>query len=197
VKISTLMSSATLISFFALTLSACASGTGKLPGDGDGDGDDSDDGGDDGDDTASDDDTAVEEEVPSIEDWGSDWVGSAEIISTGDDNYGWTDCIGTLELDVDPDGEVSGDGVCEGDDGGWGGPDSYSLDFNGTIDAEGVLTGIMVVDAGSWGDIDLTVGGAAEDDALQAEFNGEAIYDGWGDNQYILTLAGTFALERE
>ena len=114
-----------------------------------------------------------------------------------DEAYGWDDCEGELELDIDDDGEVDGDGVCVGEDSGdWGGTDEYDLEFEGEIDADGNLSGVLVIEADNWGDVEMTVEGEGEEDDLEAEFEGEVTYEYWG-SEYTLSLEGSFELERD
>lgn len=180
------------------SLSACGEGSTKVEGDntggteepgGTGDEDtDNDDGGDE-----------EEEDTTSIDDFVSDWTGEVSIWSE-EDAWGWDDCSGTLTLDVDPDGEVEGDGLCEGeDDGGWGGPDSYEMDFVGEINDDGELVGTLTVAADGWGDVVMELEATADLDAdrIDGEAAGSTTVSGWGDSEYTLALEAELSLERE
>lgn len=178
-------------------LAACGAGTGKVDGGGDSgaadvggdgaDGGDADSGASDGSDGTG----------TTIEDFVSDWVGSLALRAL-DDAYGWDDCTGELSLDVDPDGEVDGDARCVAeDDGGWGEPDVYEARFAGTIDDDGLVVGVLTVDAGSWGDVEMAVDAVATADGLTGTTAGETTIDGWGDETYTLSLEGELDLTRE
>jgi len=184
-----------------LFLAACASGPVKSDGtdDGSGEGNFEQDTGE-VDDTGQDDDTGdtgdTGEPEPSIEDWEGDWLGALAVYSVGDDQYGWDDCEGSLELDFDDDGEVDGDGVCVGLESDWGDPESYEVEFEGAVDAEGVVTGLLVVEAGSWGDVEMQIDTQATEDGIEGGGNGEVVWDAWG-TEYTLSLQAEFELERE
>jgi len=185
-----------------LVLTACAAGSIKTDDDGDAGSEGttgptnigSDDDTDTDTDTGEEADTAPPE--PSIEDWEGDWVGELTITSVGEEVYGWDDCLGTLEIDVDLDGEADGDGTCSALESDWGDPEEYEVEFEGLMDAEGNLTGTLIVDAGGWGDVSMTVDTLAEPEALGGEASGETTYDGWG-TEYTLSLEAAFALERD
>ncbi len=136
------------------------------------------------------DDDAGEDEVdePSIEDWEGDWVGGFQIDGFGDN---WFDgCEGDLELDVDDDGEVDGDGTCD-----YGGRD-YEVDFSGEINAEGELEGTLTIGFAYAGDVDCELTGAAEGEDLEGEFEGLYYYESWG-TEYEYDVTGSIELERD
>ena len=189
----------------ALLFTACGTGSGSTvlsedPNAGAGDDDIIEDTGaddTDADDTGSGDDGGedTEEPEPSIEDWEGDWIGLVTIESVGE-SYGFTNCEGELAIDIDADGEATGDGVCTGDDGGWGGSDSYDVEFEGEMNAEGELVGMLYVEAGYWGTVENEVSAAGDGDVIEGSFDGYVEYDSWG-GTYTLELDGTFELDRD
>ena len=125
----------------------------------------------------------------STEDWEDDWVGTVVIDAFGDDFF--DGCSGDIELDFDDDGEVDGDGNCDY------GSTLYDLEFEGEVDADGVLTGVLIIDFSYAPDTEVTVEGAAEDeDNIEAKFEGTYIYESWG-TDYEYDLTGSITVSRE
>lgn len=172
-------------------LVACSAGSikGDASGDDDDDADsDTDTDGDVGEDTGD----VDEEEEPeaTIEDWEGDWVGSITLDPFGDDYF--EGCEGELELDVDLDGGVDGDGFCEY---GWSGAD---MEFEGEISAEGVLSGTLIIDFQVAGETPFDVSGGTDgDDALSADFEGTYERSGWGGDGTVYDVTGSFDLDRD
>ena len=161
------------LSFLFLLLAACSSGQVQL--------------GEAGDDTDVSD--TGDAPAPSIEDWEGDWVGQMVLDAFGDDYF--EGCEGDIELDVDDDGKVDGDGFCPYGDSG------AELEFEGEVTADGELTGTMVIDFVYAGPIEVEVAGAAEDtDAIEADFSGTYLYETWG-GDYEYDMTGTIRVERE
>ncbi len=131
-----------------------------------------------------------EEEEATIEDWEGDWVGTVTLDPFGDDYF--EGCEGELELDVDLDGGVDGDGYCEY---GWSGAE---LEFDGEISAEGELTGTLVVDFRVAGETPFDVTGATDgEDGLSADFEGSYERSGWGSDGEVYDVTGSIDLERD
>jgi hypothetical protein len=133
-----------------------------------------------------------EEEEPeaTIEDWEGDWVGTVTLDAFGDDYF--EGCEGELELDVDLDGGVDGDGSCEY---GWSGAD---MEFEGEITPEGELTGTLTIDFQVAGETPMDVSGETDgEDALSADFEGTYERSGWGGDGEVYDVTGSIDLERD
>lgn len=180
---------ATLLSLTILPLLvACSAGT--IKGDA---ADGTDDGSDGGEDTAADtggeEEEEEEEPEPTIEDWEGDWVGTVTLDPFGDDLF--EGCTGALELDVDLDGEVDGDGNCEY---GWS---DAEINFEGEITPEGELEGTLIIDFRVAGETPFEVRGGAEGDDLDAEIEGTYEYTGWGSDGSVYDVTGSIELARD
>jgi hypothetical protein len=158
-------------------------------GEGEGDGEDTD--GDDPDE---------EEEVepdpgPTTADWAGEWFAFIDL--EADTEGGWGDqeigCSGEMVVEIDDDGDATGEGACSVS--GWA---EAGLSFYGEVDADGNLEGTLVFDLGWGGDpADLEVWGSAADDSeILADAEGLLVLGGWG-GDYEVPVFGEFALERE
>lgn len=180
-----------------VAVAGCGEGEGKAEADPTVGDEDSGGTGDEEEDSSSDGDDSDDEDDVSVATWVSDWTGEVEIWSL-DDAYGWTNCEGTLSLDVDPDGEVDGRGLCEAEGDGWGEDGSYELTFTGRMYDDGELDGELLVEAGSWGDVVLEVDAQAEvaDDEIEGDAEGDTEIEYWGET-YTLELEAEFSLQRD
>jgi len=126
---------------------------------------------------------------PTIEDWEGDWTGIFTMNDFGDD---WFEgCQGEVELEIDDDGEVEGDGECPYGD------TTYDLNFEGTITAEGELEGVMMIEFVYAGLTSLTVEGESDGlENINAEFDGIYEYSDWW-NEYAYDISGTIELDRD
>ena len=125
-----------------------------LPGDGPGDDDDAAD-----DDDAPDDDDAVDDDDAGSSPWQGEHEG--EVTMTGE---GWDQeielCDGPVELDVDGEGQLSGDGECQGS---WS--FLFALEFTGQVEETGLAAGEVTQ--------------ALAEDEIVVPFSGQWTQDGW------------------
>ena len=168
----------------------CSCGSGTIKGNIDNNGDVDDGAGDDSGQTEPGDAEPEPEPEPTIEDWEGDWVGIVVIDPFGEDYF--EGCTGELELDVDLDGEVDGDGYCEY---GWSGA---GMEFEGEITAEGDLSGTLIIDFQYAGEtyFDLT-GGPDGEDTLVADFEGLYEITSWGGDTTTYDAFGYVSVDRD
>jgi hypothetical protein len=109
--------------------------------------------------------------------------------------WDWEVCEGEVELEVDDDGAFVGDSLCESES-DWG-TREYPVEFEGTINDDGDVEGVVVVEV-SWGgggdqSIEGELSGDAESDELVIDWisemsfgggnggGGDAEVEGWAD----------------
>lgn len=140
-------------------------------------------------DSDTDDEDPVEDPGPSTEDWAGGWFASVNLEAEGDFGGGQeVRCEGDLGFEFYDDGEVVGDGLCSV--GGWA---EATLSFEGEVDADGNLDGILLFSQEWIGESELGVAGSASDESeIDTEVEGMLVLGG-----YEVPLYGDMVLERE
>ena len=149
-------------------------------------------------DTDSDTDTAADdgdgEPEPSVADWAGDWFAEVELTAELPRDWGGdTACVGEISIEVDDDGDVSGDGICSVE--GW--RTEAELEFEGTVDADGSLDGVLFFATDWFGETDLDVeGSGAGEDAIDSEVDGVwELESDWG--SLDVPMSGELMFERD
>lgn len=188
-----------------LLATACSAGVASLDDKGEGDGTDgdadtdvgADTDGDPGTDTDADTDgeDPVEEPEPSTEDWAGEWFAFVNLEAETEGGWGGGQditCDGEMVFDFADNGDVEGEGVCSV--GGWA---EATLTFEGEVDEDGNLDGVLVFSQEWVGESELDVAGAASDESqIATDVEGTLVLGGWG-GDYEVPLFGVMTLERE
>ncbi|MCP4805733.1 MAG: hypothetical protein GY913_35825 [Proteobacteria bacterium] len=123
-------------------------------------------------------DTGEEVEEPTGNAAEGSWDGDIEFVIP---EWDWDLCTGELELDVDEDGVLTGDGDCTKDS-DWG-EYSYPMEFTGEVDDDGEITGSAEVEIETrdgYEYIEADLSGEVEGDDMIIELRGELPFGGGG-----------------
>jgi hypothetical protein len=132
--------------------------------------------------------TEPDETEPSAADWSGSWSAYVFLEAEGDFGGGQDiTCEGEMSFEFDDSGDVEGEGICSV--GGWA---EAELSFEGEVDADGELSGLMLFSQSWIGSAELDVSGAASDGSvIESDVDGIMSVGG-----YDVPLFGDMTLER-